>query len=356
MRRKAKTVYARGVAIGGGNPVTVQSMLSAPSEDKAACLSQLKRLENCGCQIVRMAVNSKQAVDTLSYLLPRTSLPLVADIHFDYKLALAAAEAGVSKIRINPGNIGTPDRVEKVARACMDRQIPIRIGINGGSLEKSLLLKYGGPTAEAIAESAINNAAMLEEYGFSDIVLSVKSSSVLTMIAANSLLASKTDYPLHLGVTETGTGNPALIKSAIGIGALLADGIGDTLRVSLSEDVAEEVAAAKEILKAVGLREGINLISCPTCGRTRFDLIGKAKELKARLDGIECNKQINVALMGCIVNGPGEAAEADLGAAGAGDEAVIFRKGKVIRRVHTDSVVEELVKELKAIIADDTES
>lgn len=350
MKRVSKTVYARGVAIGGGNPVTIQSMLSAPSEDKAACLSQLKRLEDCGCQIVRMAVNSREAVETLSYLLPRTALPLVADIHFDYKLALDSAAAGVSKIRINPGNIGTADRVEKVAQACLDRRIPIRIGINGGSLEKTLLAKYGGPTAEAIAESAINNAAMLEEYGFSDIVLSVKSSSVPTMIAANRLLAAKTDYPLHLGVTETGTGAPALIKSAVGIGALLADGIGDTMRVSLSEDVAEEVSAAKEILKSLGLRNGINLISCPTCGRTRFDLISKAKELKTRIDNIKCNKSVNVALMGCIVNGPGEAAEADLGAAGAGDEAVIFRKGKVIRRVHTDTVVDELIKELFNII------
>lgn len=355
MKRVSKTVYARGVAIGGGNPVTIQSMLSAPSEDKEACLTQLKRLEDCGCQIVRMAVNSREAVATLSYLLPRTRLPLVADIHFDYKLALDAASAGVSKIRINPGNIGTPDRVEKVAVACMERKIPIRIGINGGSLEKGLLAKYGGPTAEAIAESAVNNAMMLERYGFGDIVLSVKSSSVPTMIEANRILAARTDYPLHLGVTETGTGNSALIKSAVGIGALLADGIGDTMRVSLSEDVTEEVAAAKDILKSLGLRQGINLISCPTCGRTRFDLIGKAKELKARLDGISCDKQINVALMGCIVNGPGEAAEADVGAAGAGDEAVIFRKGKTLRRVHTDSVVDALIEELLAIIAEDTE-
>lgn len=346
MKRTSRKVTARGVAIGGGAPVTIQSMLSAPSEDKAACLSQLKRLEDCGCQIVRMAVNSAEALDTLSYLLPRTALPLVADIHFDYKLALAAAEAGVSKIRINPGNIGTPDRVEKVARACADRKIPIRIGINGGSLEKGLLAKYGAPTAEAIAESAVNNAKMLEMYGFTDVVLSVKSSSVPTMIAANRLLAEKTDYPLHLGVTETGTGAPALIKSAVGIGALLADGIGDTVRVSLTEDVCEEVAAAKTILQSLGLRQGINLISCPTCGRTRFDLVAKAKELKARLDGISCNKQINVALMGCIVNGPGEAAEADLGAAGAGAEAVIFKKGTVLRRVHTDRIVDELIDEL----------
>lgn len=350
VRRNSQVVFARGVAIGGGNPVTVQSMLSARSDDKAACLAQLKRLEDCGCQIVRMAVNSAAAVETLSYLLPRTSLPLVADIHFDYKLALDAVSAGVSKIRINPGNIGGADRVEKVARACGDRGIPIRIGINGGSLEKELLAKYGAPTAEAIAESAINNAKMLEQYGFTDIVLSVKSSSVPTMIKANRLLAAQTVYPLHLGVTETGTGTAAVVKSAAGIGALLADGIGDTLRVSLSEDVCEEVAVAKALLQSMELRQGINLISCPTCGRTGFDLIGKAKQLKARLDAIPCTKQINVALMGCIVNGPGEAKEADVGAAGEGDMAVIFRHGAVIRRVHTDNIVEALVAEVQALI------
>ncbi len=355
MRRSSKTVYARGLAIGGGNPVSIQSMLSAPSDDKGACLTQLLRLQYSGCQIVRMAVNSKEAVNTLGYLLSKSQMPIVADIHFDYNLAIAAADVGVSKIRINPGNIGSRDRIEKVAHVCRKREIPIRIGINGGSLEKPLLEKYGAPTAEAIAESAINNAALFEECGFSNLVLSVKSSNVKTMIAANRILAEKTSYPLHLGVTETGTGNAALVKSAIGIGSLLADGIGDTIRVSLTEEVTEEVLAAKEILKSVGLRHGINLISCPTCGRTRFDLIGKAKELKAKIDAIECTKQINVALMGCIVNGPGEAAEADVGAAGAGDEAVIFRKGEVVRRVHTDKVVDELVMEIYALISENVE-
>ncbi len=350
--RKSSAVTVRGLTIGGGAPVSIQSMLNAPSEDKEACLLQLQRLESVGCEIVRMAVNSKAAVDTLSYLLPRTKLPLVADIHFDYKLALAAADAGVSKIRINPGNIGDSSRVEKVARACMDKHIPIRIGINSGSLERAALAKYGAPTAEAIAESAVINAEMLTRFGFTDIVLSVKSSNVPTMIKANRLLAERTSYPLHLGVTETGTGNRAVVKSAVGIGALLADGIGDTVRVSLSEDVTNEVAAAKTILQSLGLRRGINLISCPTCGRTRFDLIGKAKELQAMLDEIECDKQINVALMGCIVNGPGEAAEADVGAAGAGDEAVIFRKGKVVRRIHTNDVAKELTAEVKALLTE----
>lgn len=350
IRRSSRAVYARGVQIGGKAGVTVQSMLNSPSDDKEACLAQLRALEACGCDVVRMAVNSRAAVDTLAYLLPRTRLPLVADIHFDYRLAVAAAEAGASKIRINPGNIGDAARVEKVARACADKGIPIRIGINGGSLEKKALEKYGAPTAEALAESAIINAEALERLGFRDIVLSVKSSDVPTMIAANRLLAERTSYPLHLGVTETGTGSRAVVKSAVGIGALLAEGIGDTVRVSLSDDVTEEVAAAKSILQSLNLRRGINLISCPTCGRTRFDLIGKAKELQARLDGLDCGAGINVALMGCIVNGPGEAAEADVGAAGAGDEAVIFRKGRVVRRVHTDAVVDELVSEVEALL------
>ncbi len=313
-------------------------------------MAQLRRLEAVGCQIVRMAVNSAAAVDTLAYLLENSSLPLVADIHFDYKLALAAADVGVSKIRINPGNIGDSDRVKKVAVACGNAGIPIRIGINSGSLEKSSLEKYGAPTAEALADSALLNARMLERFDFSDIVLSVKSSNVQNMLKANRILARSCDYPLHLGVTETGTGDIALVKSSIGIGSLLAEGIGDTVRVSLSDDVTEEVAAANKILRALKLKNGVNLISCPTCGRTRFDLIGKAKELQARLDSYPCDRQVDLALMGCIVNGPGEAKEADIGAAGAGDEAVIFRKGVVLRRVHTDNIVEELIKELDELL------
>lgn len=344
--RKSRAVSLRGLPLGGGAPISIQSMLNTPSDDKAACLAQLKSLEAAGCQVVRMAVNSRAAVDTLEYLLPRTTLPLVADIHFDYKLALMAASVGVSKIRINPGNIGDSDRVKKVAVACEAGNIPIRIGINGGSLEKRLLAKYGGPTPRAIADSAVENAEMLRGFGFDKIVLSVKSSNVRDMIAANRILAEETDYPLHLGVTETGTGNSALIKSAIGIGGLLADGIGDTVRVSLSDKVEEEVAAAKGILQSLGLRGGINLISCPTCGRTGFDLIGEAKRLKEKLDKIECDRNIDVALMGCIVNGPGEASHAHLGAAGAGDEAVIFRGGKVVRRVPIERITEELLLEL----------
>ncbi len=352
--RKSKAVTARGLVIGGGAPVSIQSMLNTPSDDKEACLSQLRSLEGCGCQVVRMAFNSKAAAETLEYLLPRTRLPLVADIHFDYRLALLAAEVGVSKIRINPGNIGSEEHIKKVADVCRSKNIPIRIGINGGSLEKRLLEKYGGPTARAIAESAVYNAKLLENYDFGNIVLSVKSSNVNNMIAANRILAEETEYPLHLGVTETGTGNSALVKSAVGIGSLLVDGIGDTVRVSLSERVEEEVAAAKTILQSIGLRKGINLISCPTCGRTGFDLIACAKELKARLDTIECDKNIDVALMGCVVNGPGEAKEAHVGAAGAGSEAVIFRKGQVVRRVPIENITEELVSELYSLLKEDT--
>ncbi len=350
-RRKTRCVNARGLLIGGGNPISIQSMLNSPSDDKEACLAQLRDLEAAGCQVVRMAVNSAAAVRTLDYLLPRTKLPLVADIHFDYKLALDSAAVGVSKIRINPGNIGDSDRVKKVAVACANKSIPIRIGINSGSLEKSSLEKYGAPTAEALADSALLNAQMLERFDFADIVLSVKSSNVSNMLLANRILAKSCDYPLHLGVTETGTGDIALVKSSIGIGSLLAEGIGDTVRVSLSDDVTEEVRAANKILKALKLKNGVNLISCPTCGRTRFDLIGKAKELQARLDSFECDRQVDLALMGCIVNGPGEAKEADIGAAGAGEEAVIFRKGVVVRRVHTDCVVDELIKELKDFLS-----
>ncbi len=352
-RRQTRTVKARDLLIGGGNPISIQSMLNSPSEDKAACLAQLRTLEAKGCQVVRMAVNSAAAVKTLEYLLPQTKLPLVADIHFDYKLALDSAAVGVSKIRINPGNIGDSDRVAKVASACKAAGIPIRIGINSGSLEKSSLQKYGAPTAAALADSALLNAQMLERFDFHDIVLSVKSSDVATMLEANRILAAQCDYPLHLGVTETGTGDIALVKSAVGIGSLLAEGIGDTVRVSLSDDVTEEVAAADKILRALKLKTGVNLISCPTCGRTRFDLIGKAKELQARLDGFSCNRNVNMALMGCIVNGPGEAREADIGAAGAGDEAIIFRKGSVVRRIHTDNIVDELMRELEEFLKEE---
>lgn len=349
-RRLTRSVKVGSLTLGGGNPIRIQSMTNAPSADKEASLAQALALKEAGCEIVRLAVNSAEAVKTAAHLAEKAGLPIVADIHFDYKLAIEAANAGVSKIRINPGNIGSAERVKKLVAVCLDKKVPIRIGINSGSLEKALLEKYGGPTAEALAESALLSAELLEGFGFGDIVLSVKSSDVLTMIKANRLLSEKSDYPLHLGVTETGTKERGSIKSAIGIGSLLADGIGDTLRVSLSDKVVEEVKAAKNILYALKLRKGINLISCPTCGRTEIDLIGIASRLQSEIDKIKTDEAIDVALMGCIVNGPGEAREADVGAAGAGKDAVIFRHGEVVRRIREEEILPELLKEIDLII------
>lgn len=349
-RKITRPVRVGGLILGGGNPIRIQSMTNAPSSDKEATLAQALALKEAGCELVRLAVNSTEAVKSAAYLAENAGMPIVADIHFDYKLAIEAANAGVSKIRINPGNIGSPDRIKKLVAVCLDKKVPIRIGINSGSLEKKLLAKYGGPTAEALAESAILSAETLEGFGFGDIVLSVKSSDVLTMIKANRVLSEKCVYPLHLGVTETGTKEKGSIKSAIGIGSLLADGIGDTLRVSLSDNVVEEVKAAKNILSALKIRSGINLISCPTCGRTEIDLIGIASRLQAEIDKIKTDEAIDVALMGCIVNGPGEAKEADVGAAGAGKDAVIFRHGEIIRKISEEEILPELLKEINSII------
>lgn len=349
-RKITRPVRVGGLILGGGNPIRIQSMTNAPSSDKEATLAQALALKEAGCELVRLAVNSTEAVKSAAYLAENAGMPIVADIHFDYKLAIEAVNAGVSKIRINPGNIGSPDRIKKLVAVCLDKKVPIRIGINSGSLEKKLLAKYGGPTAEALAESAILSAETLEGFGFGDIVLSVKSSDVLTMIKANRILSEKCVYPLHLGVTETGTKEKGSIKSAIGIGSLLADGIGDTLRVSLSDNVVEEVKAAKNILSALKIRSGINLISCPTCGRTEIDLIGIASRLQAEIDKIKTDEAIDVALMGCIVNGPGEAKEADVGAAGAGKDAVIFRHGEIIRKISEEEILPELLKEINSII------
>ena len=349
-RKITRPVRVGGLILGGGNPIRIQSMTNAPSSDKEATLAQALALKEAGCELVRLAVNSTEAVKSAAYLAENAGMPIVADIHFDYKLAIEAVNAGVSKIRINPGNIGSPDRIKKLVAVCLDKKVPIRIGINSGSLEKNLLAKYGGPTAEALAESAILSAETLEGFGFGDIVLSVKSSDVLTMIKANRVLSEKCVYPLHLGVTETGTKEKGSIKSAIGIGSLLADGIGDTLRVSLSDNVVEEVKAAKNILSALKIRSGINLISCPTCGRTEIDLIGIASRLQAEIDKIKTDEAIDVALMGCIVNGPGEAKEADVGAAGAGKDAVIFRHGEIIRKISEEEILPELLKEINSII------
>ncbi len=338
------------IAIGGTNPIAIQSMTNTKTADKEATLAQIKSLSAAGCDIVRFTVNDMDAAEAIPYYVENSNIPLVADIHFDYRLALAAAERGISKIRINPGNIGDKENIRRVASACKSRNIPIRIGINGGSTEKSLLEKYGGPTAEALAESALNNARMLEECGFYDIVLSVKSSDVKTMVDAARLLSSQCDYPLHIGVTETGDVRRGNIKSAIGIGSLLLDGIGNTVRVSLTDDPVKEVAAAKDILFCCGIGGGINIVSCPTCGRTRSNLITLVEELELQTRAIETNKRLTVALMGCVVNGPGEAKHADLGIACGENEGLLFRKGEIIRKVPENEIVKTLVTEIKEML------
>ena len=337
-----------GVKIGGGAPVVIQSMLNTKTTDVDACLSQIRQLQAAGCQIVRLAVPNMEGARGFAEICKESPLPLVADIHFDYKLAIAAAEGGASKIRINPGNIGGEDRVKAVVEVCKDKQIPIRIGVNGGSLDKKLLEKYGHPTAEALVESAFEHLELLEKFSFYDSCVSMKSSTVPTMVAAARLFRSKCDYPLHIGVTETGPVRQGLMKSAMGIGALLLDGIGDTIRVSLTDDPVEEVYAAKDILKAAGLRkEGVNIISCPTCGRTRIDLIGLVNQVDAALK--DCQKPITVAVMGCIVNGPGEAREADIGIAGGDGWGTIFEKGVQVDKLPYDELLPALLRRIEAM-------
>ena len=336
------------VVIGGGAPVVIQSMLNTKTTDVEGSLAQIKALKTAGCQIARLAVPNMEAARGFAEICKESPLPLVADIHFDYKLAIAAAEGGAAKIRINPGNIGGEDRVKAVVDVCKDKHIPIRIGVNGGSLDKRLLEKYGHPTAEALVESAFEHLELLEKYGFYDTCLSMKSSTVPTMVAAARLFRSKCDYPLHIGVTETGPVKMGLMKSAMGIGALLLDGIGDTIRVSLTDDPVEEVYAAKDILKAAGLRkEGVNIISCPTCGRTRIDLIGLVNQVDAALK--DCEKPITVAVMGCVVNGPGEAREADIGIAGGDGWGMIFEKGEQVERLPYDQLLDALLKRIDAM-------
>ena len=336
------------VLIGGGAPVVIQSMLNTKTTDVEGSLAQIKALKTAGCQIARLAVPNMEAARGFAEICKESSLPLVADIHFDYKLAIAAAEGGASKIRINPGNIGGEDRVKAVVEVCKDKKIPIRIGVNGGSLDKKLLEKYGHPTAEALVESAFEHLELLEKYSFYDTCLSMKSSTVPTMVAAARLFRSKCDYPLHIGVTETGPVKMGLMKSAMGIGALLLDGIGDTIRVSLTDDPVEEVYAAKDILKAAGLRkEGVNIISCPTCGRTRIDLIGLVNQVDAALK--DCEKPITVAVMGCVVNGPGEAREADIGIAGGDGWGMIFEKGQQVDKLPYEELLPALLKRIEAM-------
>ena len=341
-----RQINVGGVVIGGGAPVVIQSMLNTKTTDVAGSLAQIRALKNAGCQIARLAVPNMEAAKSFGEICRESELPLVADIHFDYKLAIAAAEGGASKIRINPGNIGGEDRVEAVVAVCKERNIPIRIGVNGGSLDKKLLEKYGHPTAEALVESAFEHLELLEKFGFYDTCVSMKSSTVPTMVAAARLFRSKCDYPIHIGVTETGPVRMGLMKSAMGIGALLLDGIGDTIRVSLTDDPVEEVYAAKDILKAAGLRkEGVNIISCPTCGRTKIDLIGLVNKVDQALK--DCQKPITVAVMGCIVNGPGEAREADIGIAGGDGCGMLFEKGEQIEKLPYDELLPALLKRIE---------
>ena len=336
------------ILIGGGAPVVIQSMLNTKTTDVAGSLVQIRALKEAGCQIARLAVPNMEAARAFGEICSESELPLVADIHFDYKLAIAAAEGGASKIRINPGNIGGEENVQAVVSACKERRIPIRIGVNGGSLDKKLLEKYGHPTAEALVESAFEHLELLEKFGFYDTCVSMKSSTVPTMVAAARLFRSKCDYPIHIGVTETGPVRMGLMKSAMGIGALLLDGIGDTVRVSLTDDPVEEVYAAKDILKAAGLRkEGVNIISCPTCGRTKIDLIGLVNQVDEALKN--CSKPITVAVMGCIVNGPGEAREADIGIAGGDGCGMLFEKGVQVEKLPYDQLLPALLKRIEEL-------
>ncbi|MCI6245406.1 MAG: flavodoxin-dependent (E)-4-hydroxy-3-methylbut-2-enyl-diphosphate synthase [Eubacterium sp.] len=344
-RKITKKVKIGNISIGGGEPIAVQSMLNVPANDINGSVEQAKELAAAGCQIIRFAIPNEDALALIEPIKKAVDVPLVADIHFDYRLALGAAERGIDKIRINPGNIGDESRVKAVADICNQKQIPIRIGVNSGSLEKEILAKYGSPTPEAMVESALYHASLLEKFDFDDIVISIKSSNVQTMIEAYELASEKCNYPLHLGVTEAGTERMGIIKSSIGIGSLLMHGIGDTIRVSLSDAPVKEIFAAFDILKAAGLKKDCPyLISCPTCGRTKIDLIGLAKQVEERLK--DCKKPIKVAVMGCIVNGPGEAKEADIGIAGGDGNGLIFKKGEILRKVPENELLDELMKEI----------
>lgn len=345
---ETKQVKVGNVLVGGGAPVSIQSMLNIPASDIENSVKQAVRLEEAGCEIIRIAIPNMEAVRLIPALKENVKMPVVADIHFDYKLAIESVAAGVDKIRINPGNIGGTDRVKAVVDACKPKEIPIRIGVNSGSVEKEILAKYGSPTAEALCESALYHASLLEKFDYTNIVLSMKSSNVKTMVDAYKLAAEKCNYPLHLGVTEAGTERMGIIKSSAGLGALLLQGIGDTIRVSLTADPVKEIYAARDILKALDIRrDGVQFVSCPTCGRTKIDLISIATEVENRLR--DCNKNIKVAVMGCAVNGPGEAKEADIGIAGGNGVGLIFKKGEIIRKVPEDKLIEELIKEVEKL-------
>jgi (E)-4-hydroxy-3-methylbut-2-enyl-diphosphate synthase len=345
LRAVTKKIKVGNIYVGGDAPITIQSMTNTDTRDVSSTITQIKKLEEAGCDIIRCAVPDLEASLALKEIVKSINIPLVADIHFDYRLALESIENGVSALRINPGNIGSLERVEKVAQCAKEKGIPIRIGVNSGSLEKSLLDKYGKVCPEALVESALKHVSILEKLNFYDIVISIKSSDVVQMIESYRLVSQKVDYPLHIGVTESGTAWRGTIKSSIGIGALLTEGIGDTIRVSLTDDPVEEIKVGKEILKAVGyLNEGVNFVSCPTCGRTQINLIKIAKEVEERLSHI--NKNIKVAVMGCVVNGPGEAREADIGIAGGNGEGLIFKKGKIVKKVKEEELIEALLEEI----------
>lgn len=346
-RKQTREVRIGTVTIGGGAPIAIQSMTNTRTEDIAATVAQIRELSAAGCEIIRCAVPTMEAAEALTEIKKQISIPLVADIHFDYRLAIAAIEHGADKIRINPGNIGATERVRAVAEAAKSRHIPIRVGVNSGSLEKPFIEKYGGVTAEGLVESALEKAAMLERFDFHDIVISIKSSDVLMCVKAHELIAERTAYPLHVGITEAGTLRSGNIKSSIGLGMILSQGIGDTLRVSLTAAPVEEVVSAKLILRTLGLRKGgIEVVSCPTCGRTKIDLIGLAEQVEAMAAGYDL--PIKVAVMGCAVNGPGEAREADLGIAGGTGEGLIFRKGQIVRKVPESELLSALKEEIEA--------
>lgn len=348
MRKITKKVQVGNIYIGGGEPVTVQSMTNTDTRDVSKTVNQIKELEKNGCEIIRCAVPDMEAADALYEIKKQIDIPLVADIHFDFRLALKSIDNGIDALRINPGNIGTEDRIKKVVEKAKDKGIPIRIGVNSGSLEADILKKHGSPTAEALVESALRHAEILEKYNFHNIVISVKSSNVIENIKGYRILSNMTDYPLHLGVTEAGTIHMGTLKSAVGIGSLLCDGIGDTIRVSLTDNPLEEVKAAFDILKVCRIRNsGVEIISCPTCGRTQIDLISIAKKAECALSSI--NKPIKVAIMGCIVNGPGEAREADIGIAGGRGEGIIFKKGEIIKKVKEEDLLCELLNEIKKL-------
>lgn len=346
MKRQSKKIKVGDIYIGGDSKITVQSMLNIPAHDIEGNVLQAQALEKAGCEIIRVAVPDEKAVRTVEALKNAVKVPIVADIHFNHKLALMSIDAGVDKVRINPGNIGADENVKAVAEKCKQHGVPIRIGVNSGSVEKEILARFGGPTPEAMAESAMYHVRLLQKYDFDDIVISIKSSNVINMIEAYERVADMCSYPLHLGVTESGTARMGLIKSSVGIGSLLTRGIGDTIRVSLTDDPVNEVYAGKDILKAIGLdKSSPTLVSCPTCGRTKIDLIGLANEVEQKLRDVK--KNITVAVMGCVVNGPGEAKEADIGIAGGDGCAIIFKKGEILRKVSEENIVSELMSEIE---------